>query len=457
MKKLFPPQQKAHDFFAETLSSGKNTLDSSQMGTGKTVVGVRLARTLLERGLIKNVAVICPKAVIPSWRSELEECGVDPLFVLNIERLRAGKTGRVLKLGKKSFRWTIPQGTLILFDEIHKAKGPWSMNANLLVALVKQGYRIPGMSGTPCESPMEMRPLGYMLGLHNNTTSRGGRPSYFGWLHELGCEKDYWGSYEMTDREYALTRLRDSMYGVTTCGLTVADFPDSFRNNRVIVDPIDFKNKIKIQKCYSSMDISEEEMLLYISEGRGGFEKDSDSEEPVVVQILRARQTSEMLKVPEIVEMAQDAVAEGHSVVLFLNFTESLREAAALLDCNYIDGSVKHEDRDEYIRQFQADETHCLVVNAATGGTGISLHDTHGDRPRLSLISPSFNAKEFAQVIGRIHRNGAKSDALQRVLLSSESVELKVMKIIADKLQAMDSIHRLNLCTLTSNTYNEGT
>jgi SNF2 family DNA or RNA helicase len=151
--------------------------------------------------------------------------------------------------------------------------------------------------------------------------------------------------------------------------------------------------------------------------------------------------------------MTLDAMEEGFSVVVFMNFKESLRETAALLDCNYIDGSVKQEDRDEYIRRFQADEDNCLVVNAATGGTGISLHDTHGNRPRLSLISPSFNAKEFAQVIGRIHRNGAKSDALQRVMLASGSVEEKVMQIIADKLRAMDSIHQLNICTLTSNTY----
>ena len=92
-------------------------------------------------------------------------------------------------------------------------------------------------------------------------------------------------------------------------------------------------------------------------------------------------------------------------------------------------------------------------MNAATGGTGISLHDIKGDRPRLSLISPSFNAKEFAQVLGRIHRNGAKSDALQKVLLSHNSIEEYVMKAIAKKLEAMDTIHHSNICTLTTTSY----
>jgi len=200
------------------------------------------------------------------------------------------------------------------------------------------------------------------------------------------------------------------------------------------------------------MKISEEDMVEYVATGKlPDFDDDDDT--PIIVKILKARQESEAYKVVDIAEMAQDAVAEGHSVVVFLNFTESLREAAALLDCEFIDGSVPAEEREEIIRSFQADETHCIVVNAATGGTGISLHDIKGDRPRLSLISPSFNAKEFAQVLGRIHRNGAKSDALQKVLLSHNSIEEYVMKAIAKKLEAMDTIHHSNICTLTTTSY----
>ena len=113
----------------------------------------------------------------------------------------------------------------------------------------------------------------------------------------------------------------------------------------------------------------------------------------------------------------------------------------------------KKADSNKIIEEFQADQTNCIVVNAATGGTGVSLHDTHGNRPRLSLISPSFNAKEFAQVLGRIHRNGAKTDALQRVMLSHGSIEEYVMNAIATKLKAMDNIHKSNICQLTSSVY----
>jgi superfamily II DNA or RNA helicase len=105
------------------------------------------------------------------------------------------------------------------------------------------------------------------------------------------------------------------------------------------------------------------------------------------------------------------------------------------------------------MEEFQSEETNCIVINTEAGGTGISLHDINGVRPRLSLISPSFNAKTFAQVLGRIHRNGAKSDALQKVMIAADSIEEHVMQAIATKMQSMENIHRSNICTLTSNVY----
>ncbi len=456
MKSLYPKQSEAATFFVGNLLNGQNTLDSSQMGTGKTVVGAQVAKEVLERGPFDSVAVICPKAVFPTWEAELKECGIESTFILNVEKLRRGTTPYVNKVGKKNFRWVVGNNTLILIDEIHKLKGPWTQNANLLVALVKQGYRIHGMSGTPCESPMEMRPLGYMLRLHSNDMSRGGKPSYFQWMHKLQCQRGHWGGFEMVNPEFALRKVREGMYGVNTHGLTVADFPDSFRDNRVLVDPIEFSNNDKIVKSYKKLNMNAADIKQYIEDGTLSDDmksKEEEEDEPIIVKILRARQECEILKVKDIAPMAQDAVEEGYNVVIFLNFTESLLELSSILGCEYINGDTPADMRNEYIDSFQRDETNLLVINAATGGTGISLHDTIGNRPRLSLISPSFNAKEFAQVIGRIHRNGAKSDALQKVLLSHGSIEEYVMEAINKKLDNMNIIHHSRPCELNTTHY----
>ena len=112
MKTLFPKQQEVANRFIQLQKNNKHTLDSSDVGTGKTVVAAFIAKEL---GL--PVAVICPKAVIPAWDRELIEMGVEPEFVLNYEKLRTGKTAFMKKRGKRSMKWDLPEGTLVLVDE----------------------------------------------------------------------------------------------------------------------------------------------------------------------------------------------------------------------------------------------------------------------------------------------------------------------------------------------------
>ena len=82
-----------------------------------------------------------------------------------------------------------------------------------------------------------------------------------------------------------------------------------------------------------------------------------------------------------------------------------------------------------------------VVANIAAGGTGVSLHDINGKRPRISLISPTFSAKDHLQTLGRIHRNGAKSDAIQKILVAADSIEEKVMESINRKLNNLEALH----------------
>ncbi len=96
MKTLYPKQKEAFDFFLAQHKLGLILLDTSHVGTGKTVVAAHLAKVL------KNVAVLCPKAVIPSWERELKETGIEPLFVLNYEKIRTGKTEWMSKRGRRS-------------------------------------------------------------------------------------------------------------------------------------------------------------------------------------------------------------------------------------------------------------------------------------------------------------------------------------------------------------------
>ena len=428
-KTLYPKQVEALRFFLHRLRAGDNTLDQSDMGTGKTVVGVKIAKALG-----RPLVIICPKAVIPAWKQELAEDNITATFILNLEALRTGKSGYVTKVGKKTFRWLLDPNTVVFVDEIHKCKGPFTQNAGLLISLVKQGYTVHGMSGTSCEDPTEMRPLGLMLGLHSGDEKVDGLKRWWPWMRMLGCEKNEWGSWVLED-PFHLPQLRQQMYSTSTHRLTTDDFPTSFKDNRVFTVPIQFRENKKIVKAYESLGITPQIIEDFIEKGTV---TDSDH---VLANITRARQLAESFKVIDLAEMAEDLMANGKSVVLFVNYSDTIDALRLRLKCDRIDGRQSDADRQRVIEEFQADQSHCVAVNAAAGGTGISLHDTIGNRPRVALISPTFNCKTYKQVLGRIHRNGGKSDALQNVLVATDSIEEHVMRAIGRRLSNLNELH----------------
>ena len=430
MKALFPRQKGTWAFFVEKLAQGTSTIDTSSVGTGKTVVAAAIAETL---GC--PVAVVCPKAVIPTWERELKEFGVKPIFVLNYEKIRTGGTPHMNKRGKMIMAWNLPKNTLVFVDEIHKCKGPYTQNCQLVISLVQQGYRVHGMSATACENPTEMRSIGIMLGLHGLNKTGNGKSSWYRWMTENGCAQDQWKQWRLMSRA-KLTDVKDSIYGITGKKLTVEDFPDSFRDNRVFVEPVKFGGANKIIKAYEGLGMTPTIVQEYIE---NGTVTDSDF---VLVNLLRARQLAESFKTPALAEMAEDLVGQGNAVVIFVNFRETVDALCEkLTNCYRIEGGQPAKERQQIVDAFQDDKINLLAVNIVAGGTGLSLHDINGKRPRISLISPSFSAKDHLQTLGRIHRNGAKSDAIQKILVAADSIEEAVMKSINRKLKNLEALH----------------
>jgi SNF2 family DNA or RNA helicase len=249
-----------------------------------------------------------------------------------------------------------------------------------------------------------------------------------------GCYQDSWGGWKLSNKQ-KLAELNKQIYGVSGHKLTPKDFPDSFRENRVFVEPTQFSDWKKINKAYTDLGITPAIIEEFIELGS------VSNSEHVLVNILKARQLAESFKAPDLAEIAEDYINGGNSVVIFVNFSDTVDALCSSLRCRKIDGRQTAAERQLAIDRFQADEDNCLVVNIAAGGTGLSLHDTLGNRPRISLISPTFNAKDYLQVLGRIHRNGAKTDALQKVLVSAGSIEETVMKAISVKTANMQALH----------------
>ena len=398
--------------------------DGSDTGTGKTFVALYVAKKM---GLVPFV--LCPKSVVPSWKDTMLGFGYEPdeHHVYNYEKMIRG-TNEFYD-GKK---WLLnPKKALVIFDEDHRCKGAKSKNAKMMIAAKRAGLKILCLGATSCTNPTEMRALGYVLDLHDDK-------GWWRWSLRNGCKRGLFGGLEFKGSKAALKRLHDHIYksGIRGSRIKIADLPPgAFPNSNIIAQGYDISARSDIDLIYNDLK-SELEALE--------AKKHTDTDNPLVAQ-LRARQEIELLKVPLFEELARDAYDSGNSVAIFVNFRETmevlLRRLAGLCEIRMIHGSQSGSERELQCLGFQNDVARVMICTIQAGGTGLSLHDLNGKFPRVSLISPTYSAIDFRQCLGRIHRAGAKSPAVQKIVFASGTVEMRVCKLVKRKLDNLDLIN----------------
>jgi superfamily II DNA or RNA helicase len=57
------------------------------------------------------------------------------------------------------------------------------------------------------------------------------------------------------------------------------------------------------------------------------------------------------------------------------------------------------------------------------------------------LICPTYSAIDLKQALGRIHRAGAKSKAVQRIIFAADSIEETVMRRVKAKLKNIETLN----------------
>lgn len=431
MKTLYDAQQTHKSVLTKSLYSQTGaTLSSASTGTGKTVVSAKIARE--HPG---PVGVICTKSSIEHWRRELAEEGVSPVFILNYESLRRGRTGILAKAGKKLFRWQLPPGTLVIVDEVHKCKGAYTQNAQLLISLKQQGYPVLALSATASKDPSEMRALGFLLGLHklNDPTN-----SWDLWIRELGCTLDDYGRW-VTNSLNVQRTLHEEIYKQRKCAhrITVADMPEAFRNNTVMQEFVDLGPEVR--KAFEIEGLS---TIIVDSLVEGIHTRMEKDRENILTELLRARQLAEARKLPIFEERIRDSLDEGLSPIIFCEFTETVRALNTVFpEAGVIIGGQPGRDRQEVIDRFAADEIRIVVATVGSGGESINLHDQRGEFPRISLISPPWSVVVYEQCLGRAYRAAAKTDTIQKLIIAADTIEERVAAVLEKKRKELTMLH----------------
>ena len=437
------------------IKKNKTALDASDTGTGKTYCAIALCKQLNLQPII-----ICPKSVISSWNNVCKEFNVNHYAIVNYETIKNGKyynkAGDRVKcpfldvIEKKiknpdnthkdthkdkykieiNLQWSLSneekKNIIIIFDEVHKCADKNTLNGKLLYTAKNLDTYMLVLSATMCDHPEKFRLFFYILNFIEPDQVIKNKIDYNRYQYIMQ-------NWIMRDAK-PMWRIHNMLFPDRGSRIRIDTLGDLFPETQIIATSynMDKKREKEIEHEYSKIQKE-------IDDLKNKSKKDKSN---ILVKLLRAHQKIEILKIPLFVQLTNDFIENGYSIVIFVNFTQTLK---ALSDELYTDcviyGEQTTETRMKNIERFMENKSKIIICNIKAGGVGISLHDKNGKYPRVSLISPTWSSIDLQQALGRVHRAGGKSKSLQRILYVANTVEEK----IADKLQKkLKNINTLN-------------
>jgi hypothetical protein len=393
----------------EGLKRNGSWLLGARTGWGKTYGSLAIAKEL---GL--DVVVICPKKIKIDWTRAGYDVGVE-VESFGWEEMKTGKTkyGKWEEVG--NFEWHIPQGKLLVFDELHRAKNHNTKNGRMVSAAARQNIVSLGLSATIGKNPIHLSSIGRWLKLHK------GGPDFFRWAAERGVSRNR-GEFVFDGDESKVKDLHNHIF--PSRGIRPGGGAD-IQEDVIICEPVDFDSAKQINATYKELKAKIQEINLTADKAaRRGY---------ILAAQTAARRSVELYKAPAIAEMVIDLIEEGNSVFLAVNYRETLFWLADKLNTRcmvYGQGQSEDEARGS-IDSFQRNSSKLILGTIGAVKESISLHDKHGGHPRVALFMPMFSAFDFSQIIGRISRSGNQSPTIQKMLYAAGvPIEEKVCYVL---------------------------
>lgn len=101
-------------------------------------------------------------------------------------------------------------------------------------------------------------------------------------------------------------------------------------------------------------------------------------------------------------------------------------------------GGLKPADRLKSMKAFQDGSAKVIIATIESGGTGINLDDTAGDKPRsLIMMTAPFSAVENVQAAGRVWRLKSKSTPRIRYVFGDTDVDEWNSSLISSKMKTL--------------------
>jgi superfamily II DNA or RNA helicase len=442
--KLLYPEQRAHVLsLRRGLSKCPPTgaaaqMDASPTGTGKTPCGMAVAREFYDNDpAVEGTIIACPLNVVDNWKSEATRFGV-PSIIVNYETLKRGKVYRIgcerasTRTGRQArllanflilkrdedgdivdFEWRIPRGTPVIFDEAHLCGNRNSLNGRLLLAARRAGARILLLSASLAESSDNFAIFGMVLNCYSSMDDARS------WIAHA---KRNGGLNHALFPRYGSKLTVGGRNGIKLAGNSIeVEHHKLDRATRGLVDEL-WAEHARLKRCNQNLKRQHE-----------------------------IRSTIEGYLAKGFAERARGLVRRGRSVIIYVNYRETVEYLARLLKTrSIIQGGQDVEERQRIIKRFQTDRSRIIISNLRAGGAGISLHDTRGKYPRVILMRPGASSKDVKQGLGRTDRVGAVTRSHCYLAFADTPIEREWCGNLGRKLRFIDKITDDDMSPLAS-------
>ena len=437
-EKQLMSHQPMHVFnMISALNDNKNNaiLDGSYTGTGKTYTTAAICRETKRRPF-----VICLKSNINTWKRVLGLFEVKPIAIVNYELIRTGQyldeNGDTVECpylvrDKNRFKWDFTKigkkNIVMVFDEVHVCKNKSSLNSKLLTS--SKSLKVIMLSATLCDKIEDFGVFGMMLGFYSSIQA--GK----NWLDNIIRQEKR--KLDNRKEDVKMNLLHKEIFNTKGSRMSLDDLGNDMSRDNVSIEcySVDKKVQEKIDALYD--DIRKQKRKAEDCE-----DQESEIAKDRQASALRAigfkREKIENIKADILMELAESSHESRMSVVIFVNYRsthqiicDKLKRAS--IDYAIIIGDQSISERDDQIQMFQRNEVRMMVAMAQAGGSSISLHDTTGKFPRVSIISPSYSVIELVQILGRIKRSGTKSSTTQKIVYCANTCEEHLAQKVKEK------------------------
>jgi superfamily II DNA or RNA helicase len=440
---LRPYQRDGFQWLATRFEHRLGGILADDMGLGKTVQALALVLHAREQELTDlPFLVVAPTSVVGNWRSEAQRFapGLAVAAVTETTRRRGAPLAEVVAdaglvvTSYALFRLDfaeyeqLPWAGLLL-DEAQFAKNPASHNYQRARRLAAP-YKL-AMTGTPLENSLaELWSL-------TSITAPGlfARPDRFAEVYRVPIErlgdKERLGRLRQRIRPIMLRRAKADV---------IADLPE--KQEQVLVLDLDPRHR----RLYQTHLQRERQKIL-------GLLGDMKSNRFAIlrsltllrqaaldISLVDARQKDvPSTKLDVLGGMISEAVAGGHRLLVFSQFTRFLSAAcrrveADGVDCCYLDGRTRR--RAQVIDRFREGAAPVFFISLKAGGFGLNL--TEADH--CILLDPWWNPATEAQAVDRVHRIGQNRKVMIHRLVARDTIEEKVMALKAKKARLFASV-----------------